>query len=278
MMKFNSGELIEKKQELTYSYCIFSDLLGFSDDIKNNYIAGHSKEHLKKIRSALHDVKDILFRKQLPEWKIKIFTDNVVIQHIISKKYADNEGEFGTVILSMIFYQYTMLTHNFFVRGGWSVGELYMDNMIIYGISLIEAYEIESKTAKYPRIVFSDSMKKIIHAHLTYYAKDYSSPQEIHILKDENDLYFINYLAIILMDDFINLDALLKHKEIIEKKIFLHKNDSIREKYDWLAFYHNFFCDNLSFSDEEYDYSYNRDEFKILDFNKNDVWKINFIR
>ncbi len=148
--------------------------------------------------------------------------------------------------------------------------------MMIYGISLLEAYEIESQIAIYPRIAFSNEMKSIIHSHMKFYAEDYESPQEMHVLKDENDVYFINYLAISLLDGYINYDVISKHKEIILQQLSLHKDDSYREKYDWLAFYHNYFCDNLHLSEED---SYiDLSDYKIFSFINNDKWKIDFIR
>ena len=46
----------------------------------------------------------------------------------------------------------------FFIRGGLSIGDIYISGNTVFGPALIEAYEIESKLAEVPRIMIADGL------------------------------------------------------------------------------------------------------------------------
>jgi hypothetical protein len=50
------------------------------------------------------------------------------------------------------------MSKNYFSRGGITIGSYYSDDNIIFSGGLVEAYTLESKIAKYPRIVVSPKM------------------------------------------------------------------------------------------------------------------------
>jgi len=45
-----------------------------------------------------------------------------------------------------------------FVRRGISIGPLYHDTNVVFGPALVEAYKLESRIAKFPRILVSDQV------------------------------------------------------------------------------------------------------------------------
>jgi hypothetical protein len=67
----------------------------------------------------------------------------------------DGESEFGRMIYSVGLFQYSLLRHGFFVRGGITVGPLYMDEDMVYGKGLLDAYDAECKLARDPRVVLA---------------------------------------------------------------------------------------------------------------------------
>lgn len=255
------------------SYCIFCDILGFSKEIQNHK-SKYPNEHLNELCNAINIATSDLQENESGIFEIKTFTDNIVIGTPIKNLHP--EEYFGLIILDIIMYQVQMILRGFFIRGGWSIGNLYMDDNIVYGESIIEAYGLESGIANYPRIILSDDMKKMIEEHVGYY-NEIHPPQIYHVLEDENGKYFINYLYAIIADaDYgypIQFEYLKNHKCIVENQINRFSNESyIREKYEWSAFYHNRFCDiyikdcpKEYYIDEEY-YNKRGWEIKLISF------------
>jgi hypothetical protein len=122
---------------------------------------------------------------------------------------------------------------------------------------MIDAVECEKK-ARYPRICLTDrAMEPIRH----YIDNRWPGDERISkfVLQGDDKQFFINYLQTIV--DFINnscepipeemkeyplynnvpesIDFMKKHKENIENNL---KNPEVREKFCWLANYHNYFC------------------------------------
>src|SRR5258708_21417480 len=81
---------------------------------------------------------------QVKTWEVKAFTDNIVIGCPIYLNEPDAEAELGSVLLSVREYQLTMVHAGFFVRGGISISQLYMDDEIVFSDALMEAYSAES--------------------------------------------------------------------------------------------------------------------------------------
>ena len=247
---------------ISLAFCVFLDVLGFANEILLSHKNKKSDEHLNKFYQAFKTSASN-FKSDSRMWETKIFTDNIVLGAAInSNRGLDDEDYFGVMITSIMEYQLSMVLSNYFIRGGWTVGELYMDENIVYGESLITAYHLESKNADVPRIIFSEDMMKMIKKHLGYYAEDYFPPHKADILKDEDGFYFVNYLGAIIHDsDNIDFESLMNHKTIVEKRLEQHKKDfSILSKYRWVAEYHNFFCETYI---NKCDYKYYVDIFDL---------------
>lgn len=186
----------------------------------------------------------------------KSFSDNVLLAH--PRFSEDMESEFGFILLSISEYQFEMALKGFFIRGGLSVGQLFVDDNSVYGAALIDAYELESKVAVNPIVVLCESTTKLVDQHLTYYHGEWA-PQVRHVLVNADGRYFINYLyeCVIETDDGPELDtkSLGIHRNQIEHALNQYaKQPSVFAKLSWLAAYHNHFCDSVSlfpgYSDE----------------------------
>ena len=127
------------------------------------------------------------------------------------------------------------------------MGNLYIYENTVYGISLIEAHELETTKAINPRIIFSDEVKALIRKHLGFYASVHDAPQGTYLLKDIDGEYFVNYLVAVLDDeDNPMYDSVRKHKEVVENRLNIHSNEPhLLAKYVWCAEYHNYFCHNF---------------------------------
>ena len=131
--------------------------------------------------------------------------------------------------------------HQILIRGGLSIGKMYFnynDRLTsFFGPAYIRAYEIESKIASYPRIVIDKSVDydKLVNGN------------NRHISYGKDGELFVDYLENSRYDEGVNgftYELINKHKNSILKLIknIDSSSTSIKNKYVWLALYHNEHC------------------------------------
>lgn len=241
------------------SVVVFGDILGFSNDMRKAYDEGRAEELLIRLRSALNESYSLLkyestITHDFPRaYATKTFTDNLVIGFPIVR---DGESEMGNAFFHLGSMQLSMVQSGFFIRGGIAIGELYIDDDIVFGNGLIEAYRAESQLARDPRIILTESANEYLTNHLSYYAQTELSPQYRELLMDVDGQIFLNYLeSILIAEDEAGpfYEELLKHKAIVEAKLDEFTNNPIIwSKYAWAANYHNYFCDQYSYFNESH--------------------------
>ncbi len=237
--------------KLLKSVVAFIDVLGYSDLIKRAKKDSKSQELLLKLHAALKKAQryvnpetDSISEKSLTNKNcsaFRSFTDNIVIGHPIKD---DGEFELGRVFSELSYFQLVLTIEGFFVRGAISIGDLYMDDIVVFGSGLTEAYEAEHELSRDPRIILSLTAKKSVDQHIQYYSEHAHAPQNRNLLRDSDGQYFVNYLDTLLEEGDVYEEELQSHKEIIENRLVEYKNrPPIWSKYMWAAKYHNYFCD-----------------------------------
>jgi hypothetical protein len=233
------------------SWVVFIDILGFKDELEEANRENKQAELLNRLMKALADAKEYLYyghrsAQRLGDgyapFMIKLFTDNLVLGFPV---WDDGESEFGQAMLVVALYQFTLLKYGFFVRGGIAFGELYMDEDVVFGSSIIEAYEAESKLARDPRVVFAKSAADLMLHHVVYYDKVQTSPHNRSVLVDADDQLFVSYLEAPtdgcdgeIPEDFRRL--LGEFRDLIIARLAKFAADPrIRPKYEWAGIYHN---------------------------------------
>ena len=73
------------------------------------------------------------------------------------------------------------------VRGGFSFGQLYHENGVVFGEAMVDAHRLEEKHAVYPRVLVSDR----IIARL----EGVPEAERTFLLKDTDGLWHLNYFA-----------------------------------------------------------------------------------
>jgi len=176
---------------------------------------------------------------------IKAFTDNIVFGYPIRDR-GDPEVELGSALSILSLFQLNMANAGFFIRGAISIGDLYIDDVVVVGKGFTEAYSGESQFARDPRIIMTPSSAAAVKRHLEYYAIQYYSPPNRDLYQDSDEQLFLNYLECVLIaeeDQGPFYEALEKHRRMIEQKLSEFKmTPTIWSKYFWVANYHNFFC------------------------------------
>lgn len=155
------------------------DLLG----AKNLISRDENDDRLNEIRNIYKSWKEIKGTSYFSPLKVKFFSDNVVI----AIRVGDTNGNISAADCLLEFTAYMadhMLSCNYKPRGGICKGSIYMDDVFVWGKGLVDAYIMESKKAKFPRIIISSEVLNETSDHL----------KRIMIQKDADGEFILNYL------------------------------------------------------------------------------------
>lgn len=184
------GAVVESVQHIV----AFIDILGFKDMI-HEYEWEPESSLLQQIKTALDEAIQVTMKKvgemnyDLLEYRM--FSDNLCAAVPYFSSKVDFLAQLGIIITLIRSYQFSMMEKGFYVRGGLTVGSYYSDENMIFSDGLVRAYEIESKEAKYPRIVIDNSIIVLIN----FYLKGESLPKNLSdaiVHCSAEDIYFIN--------------------------------------------------------------------------------------
>lgn len=256
------------KPLLIRSVVAFVDILGYKEKIRELEKAGEVQkvqDFIEKFRKILDESFFRLSEFQTPRfYKMKSFSDNILIGYPIGQMTLrdDGEHELASIFSLLTYLQINMSLSGFFLRGAITIGNLYIDDDIIMGEGLIDAYNAERKLARYPRIILTESAMQLANEHSKDYGTHYNSSQYRYLLKDADGQYFLNYLLELLEPDegvgpFVV--EMNKHKYYIENLRRYLKDLGVWSKYAWIANYHNYFC--IAHPEFE-DYKINLEDFK----------------
>ena len=257
----------EGKKKLQNSIVVFIDILGFKDRVRDSKTKGKSEN----LFSEFNDVVLLAFEKLNEEivshksmkdegftfmgnkspYVFHIFTDCFIIACPIKEIKFSTEiygsDEFYKILSMLPRLQLELVNRDFFIRGAIAVDEFYMDEHVIYGVAGLDAYEAETKLAKYPRIILMESAKNTVEA-INEAFMDQGRPKELDMFleKDKNDdEIFVNYLETSIRVDYEewDIEGLEAHKKSINDNLIKNKgNEKNYKKYKWTADYHNNFC------------------------------------
>ncbi|WP_454826257.1 hypothetical protein [Paraburkholderia xenovorans] len=126
----------------------FIDILGFRELIL--------QDRESDVFAALKLAKESETGKfhNAPEMRLTAFSDSI----IASDEVGDGIG-FTRLLHFTTYLTWQLLEKGVLIRGGISRGRLHHENGIVFGHAMIEAYELESKQAIYPRILVSEDVR-----------------------------------------------------------------------------------------------------------------------
>jgi hypothetical protein len=233
------------------SVVAYFDVLRFTDEMRAAHRRRGDDEFLNRVASTVKDWYEAM-RDTFSEewghrrgWELKAFSDNVVVGHPI---HHGGESELGQVMSNLATLQLAFaLEGRLFLRGAIAVGDLYMDEDIIYGVGLLDAVEAE-RAADVPRVVLHESAAKYVREQIRRYASIRLAPHTRVLLRDEDGRIFINYLSGIWQDPSEPpfYPALENHRDIVADRLRTFRRfPKVWAKYAWVARYHNYFCNSL---------------------------------
>ena len=245
------SELRETKTEIhTTSYIVaYLDMLGSKERILNDDEEEKSLNTIKEIYEyALQIPGEINPSLSHYHMETRIFSDNILIVN----KLVDEDGrkrdlrtELENMYTVVTRFQERALEYGWLLRGAMTKGQLYFDDMLVWGKALVKAHMMEETKAIYPRILIDDELVKSIQ-------NVYSSQKEAKIIaikQDADGCYFLNYLDSTI---FLKYPHDEEKYENHFRKMFGEpvKDDSVRQKRLWHVHYHNSVC--IEQSKQEY--------------------------
>lgn len=206
---------------LSLHYLAFIDILGFSEMVETDCAAPPDADtlNLNKLFETHSTTKKAL--GELDGYNLTQFSDSIVL----SRSFSHNIEDFRQFLGIVSKYQADLLENGLLCRGGISYGKHCEDSSFLFSKALINAYSIETKTAKYPRIVVDQNLLQLI-------TPNKPDLRTLPLLKGDDNEFFINYLEITHKD---------KAQEIISQLVSSSagKTNTVREKILWLSRYYD---------------------------------------
>lgn len=152
--------------------------------------------------------------------KFKIFSDNIIIA---KKTTSESLRDDIYSILSCVGHFQELAASDsvgWLLRGGITIGSLFIDEVMVWGKALLHSYELEDKIAIYPRVIIDDNVIQNIS----------KSDKSYGFIKYDNDGFaFLNYLH---NCHFVG-EMLMKGFELMKKEAGDNPNDKVLQKLIW---------------------------------------------
>jgi hypothetical protein len=203
--------------DLKQHFVAFLDLLGFKEMVEADLRAAHQDNLAKLFRC--HQSAGVVFRDKV-NCSVIQFSDSIVI----SMPYS--AGEFEWFVSRVADYQRLLLDEHLLCRGGIAVNKHFSNGSFTFSAGLIEAYRVESKVARYPRVVVSPDVLDLVFPNMS------NTPR--HLIMEDDGLYFVDYIGLTKRKRPRQMEITLQS---VVKNLSANKNPSVREKGLWLAAY-----------------------------------------
>lgn len=157
-------------------------------------------------------------------YRFKVFSDNIAIVKELSNNRNVAVDLHNLALFVMYFQSRLWCRHQLIVRGGIALGDCFIDELMVLGPGLVDAYNLESKVAIYPRVILSPQ--------LTDYANSLSFAQNDFSV-DGDGYAYVDYISFWNKHSFTNEEK-EKHISFVRESLNNSKNESVKQKYLWM--------------------------------------------
>lgn len=253
-----------ESKELKYERRIiaFIDILGFKEIVKQSESDTEKVSFLFSILEFLKDwevsenwnlkfveIEEDAQKKGLANFDIRgktnttAFSDSIVV----SVKVDNNVNEMtSTLVANLAYIGSILMEKGILFWGGLTIGNIiHTDNGTVFGQGLIDAYFLETKNAKFPRIVLSDKLLSQLNYPLEQ--KRHRYPYHQYLCRFEDGCVgFHQMIYYQVMDgweemtDDVKISSLGNIRKVIINGLdSSFENSDVFEKYKWLKEQYN---------------------------------------
>lgn len=211
--------------QYTQYYVAFLDILGFK-----NLVSGPKKAACQDILNMYKWAESVHSTFFAGNWEAVQYVNRKVMSDSICLYIeADKPNALSSLVLFCTAFQYQLLALQppVFVRGGITFGDMFIEDDIVFGPALTQAYLLEEKNAKVPRIIM---LKETLDYGKSQLEKDAIRMIELSIFQDDDAFYAVNYfLPLCFIGD--DPDILDRVKATVSDYLNTTIDESIRQKY-----------------------------------------------
>jgi hypothetical protein len=180
-------------------------------------------ESLKRAEQGIRELRDFAGDQRALMPEVTVFSDTVVAS------CPPNRIAIDLLVGQLQLFSTELMLHGLYTRGALVRGPLVHTDGVILGPALVDAYELETSVAKYPRILVTDTLRGGAIADLMGQAV----VSENDVLEDQDSFAILNIFRGPLGPlDPRYLEALLAR---VESDFSEHHDDAgIRAKLGWL--------------------------------------------
>lgn len=210
----------------------YLDLLGTTSKISKD----ENDMYLYMIRS-IYDMavkssgKDGFSNLGFNRIETKIFSDNIVMAIPLDSDHKIDDVCCLLKFVAIIQNRAT-ISSNWLVRGGVTIGELYIDNILIWGQGLVRAYELENHIAVFPRIVIDHNVLELLGVNNPFLCRDIDGQFYLNFLE------FMEYRDTTGADDF--LPQVRRHFKQLLLEIKMPNGNYAERPYQKLHWHRNY--------------------------------------
>lgn len=237
---YDNYQKIEAKKNYKDRIIAFVDILGFKNLVEESTV---NKYEFQKILDSLKNFRKLKKEKEdqhhIKDVKVTTFSDSLVISYPLDNSDCE---VFYSILLDLTRLQLILLGNNVIIRGGIAIGKLRHTQYEIFGPAMNEAYRLESKIAKYPRIVIcEDTVKTYVQMHPST-GEDAKNQEKLESLLRQDsgeNIYYLDYLGNpALFNSYEDYRLTLQIIENIIRHGKQADDAKTKSKYDWLEKYY----------------------------------------
>ena len=247
-------------EDITYQTWIvaFIDILGFKEIVRKS-------ERSPILLKTIYESLGFLKKRELPEkWNLQLveieedaqkrgiedfdiayrtfssaFSDSIVVSVIIDDKKI--HASFSTLLANLAFVGSKFIMDGILIRGGITIGKIiHTETGIVFGQGLIDAFNLETRSAKYPRTTLSDKLISKLNYPLETKRDRYPYHQYLKRFSDGCvGLHQLIYFQVLQSWEKMRKERLESNLKRVKKTIIEGLDDSfefpdVHEKYLWL--------------------------------------------
>ena len=201
-------------------------------------IKAEEDESLNRMHSLLQVAKDSGAHGPaaiFPKCKVKIFSDNIIIACRLTGNPAKDYSRILSAFMLVSAIQIVGLEmYHYLFRGAATVGNLFIDSVMVWGSALVRATDMEAALSVYPRVMVDDELLEMLAADRDA-GENFS---KYSLARDTDGKYYLDYLnAYFRLPHSAESAAFVGENQSFFRERLDGASEAVREKLLWQTAY-----------------------------------------